>query len=405
MSRYVAAMLCLVFSIAALAQSRDAAGLFADGRAAFERKDYAAALTAFESAVAAGLDGPAVHYNIGVAAFRLQRFERAHEAFEQVTRTPSMAALAHYNLGLIARARSDQEAARTHFARAYAETQDERLRELAGAQLGPATPAKLIWALFGSSGIGYDDNVTLSAGGTEIGIAKESDVYGDTLLAGTVVLGNGWRVDGDFTHLNYAELDDYDQLGINIGARYRFQMSDWRTDVGAEFGTTWLDGHVLERRQQLLAQATRALTAEWSVRARYRLGFVDAEFSGLDGQRHELSARFTYTRPVWGSNVGYRFERNNYESAALSAKRHYVFADAYRSITGLWTARGSVSLRRGEYDAAGSDDRVELTAAGERLLNDRFTLVMQYSITDNDADTASLDYRRSRLFVGVEATF
>lgn len=359
--------------------------------------------------MAARLDGPAIHYNIGVAAYRLGRFDRARTAFEEVARTPSMAALAHYNLGLVAKAQSNSAAAREHFARAYEETGDERLKGLARTQLGAAEPPqRLEWAVFASSGVGYDDNVTLSSSGTQLGIAKESDVYGDSLVAGTVQLGGGWRVDGDLSYLNYLDLDDYDQLSASAGGRYRFDVADWRTDVGLELGATLLDGDVLERRQVLLAQATRALTKAWSLRARYRLSFVDGagEFDGLDGLRHEVSARMTYAQIAWGGNVGYRFERNDYDAAALSATRHYLFAEAYRSITRLWTARGSVSVRHGEYDGAGgSEDRVELTAAAERSLSDRLTLVMQYGFTDSDADEAALDYRRNRVFVGVEATF
>lgn len=402
-------MICLSCSLPSFAQNRDAAERFASGRSAFERQDYAAALAEFESALAARLEGPAIHYNIGVAAYRLKRFDRARSAFEEVARTPSMAALAHYNLGLVAKAQSQDAAARRFFALAYEEAQDERLRELARAQLGSVeTPQRYEWALFASSGLGYDDNVTLSSGGTQLGFARESDVYGDSLVAGTVQLGGGWRLDGDLSHLNYADLDDYDQLGASIGGRYRFDLSDWRVDVGAELGATLLDGDLLERRQVLLAQATHDLTNAWSLRARYRLSFVDGsgEFAGLDGQRHELSARMSYVRVIWGGNVGYRFERNAYDAAALSARRHYLFADAYRSITGSWTARGSVAVRHGNYDGDnGSEDRVELSAGAERSLNERLTLVMQYSFTDSDADAAAFDYRRNRVFVGVEATF
>jgi tetratricopeptide (TPR) repeat protein len=406
-------LICFLCSFPAFAQTpdqtRDAAEAFASGRSAFERQDYAGALAAFEAALAARLEGPAIHYNVGVAAYRAKRFDRARIAFEAAARTPSMAALAHYNLGLVAKAQSDDEAAQRYFTLAFEETRDERLRELARTQLGTGAPLpRFEWAVFASSGLGYDDNVTLSAGGTQLGIAKESDAYGESLVAGTLQLGGGWRVDGDLSYLNYADLDDYDQLGGSFGARYRFDVSAWRIDAGVEFGTTLLDGDVLEQRQVLLAQATRALTNAWSLRTRYRLSFVDGagDFTGLDGQRHELSVRMSYAQVIWGGNVGYRFERNDYDSAALSVKRHYVSADAYRTIARLWTARGSLSVRHGEYDGGnGSEDRLEVTAGAERSLNERLTLVMQYSFTDSDADAAAFDYRRSRVFVGVEATF
>ena len=46
------------------------------------------------------MDGPAVHYNIGVAAYRNGDLSRAERAFREVAKTPAMEAVAHYNLGL-----------------------------------------------------------------------------------------------------------------------------------------------------------------------------------------------------------------------------------------------------------------------------------------------------------------
>jgi tetratricopeptide (TPR) repeat protein len=382
---------------------------FAQGRAAFERQDFVTAFAAFEAAVAAGMTGPAVHYNIGVAAYRLHRYDRARQAFEEVARTPSMAALAHYNLGLIAQAQSDEPAARDHFTRAYVGTQDERLKDLARTQLDASAPVSTTaWAGFASAGAGYDDNVTLTSGGTAVGIAREEDAYADLLLAGSLQLRSRWRVDGDVTYLNYADLDAYDQVGLSAGGRYRLGFDAWRPDVGAQVGATFLDGDSFERRQTLFVQASRSLTSAWTFRPRYRLNFIDGaeEFSGLDGIRHDASARFLYSAVGWGGSTGYRFELSDYDSAALSATRHQVFADVYRSITDRWTLRGSFGYRHSEYDDTfGSEDRVEFSAGLDRSLDEQFTLVFQYFFTDSAADAPELDYSRNRLFVGVEAAF
>src|SRR5688572_18813688 len=83
--------------VPAIARAHSAAALqqFDSGKQAFAAQDYAAALNAFEGAVAAGMSGPAVHFNIGVSAYKLSRWERAETAFREVARTPEMAALAH----------------------------------------------------------------------------------------------------------------------------------------------------------------------------------------------------------------------------------------------------------------------------------------------------------------------
>jgi tetratricopeptide (TPR) repeat protein len=405
-------ILCALFPFSiALAQIQTAATAFEQGRTAFERQDFEVALARFEAALGAGMQGPAIHYNIGVAAYRLGRYGEASAAFTEVARTPSMAALAHYNLGLIALAQADRDAARDHFNHAYTDSQDERLRSLARTQLDtlPAAEPALTWAAFAAAGIGYDDNVTLSSGGTAVGIAKEADVYGDLLFAGSVQLGERWRFDGDLAYLNYADLDGYDQLGVNAGARYRVGFELWRTDVGAQLGASFLDGDSFEQRQTFFIQSNRSLTESWSLRARYRVGLVDGadRYAGLDGVRHDASVRFTRSAIMWTWGAGYRLELSDFDSAALSATRHHAFADVRRPITNRWTVHGALGFRHSNYDdeSYGSDNRVEGMAGAEFLLHERLTLVMQYLFTDSQADAPELDYQRSRVFAGVEATF
>ncbi|HVF17233.1 MAG TPA: tetratricopeptide repeat protein [Steroidobacteraceae bacterium] len=383
--------------------------MFAQGRAAFERQDFAAALVSFEAALAARMQGPAVHYNIGVAAFRLQQYDRARRAFEQVAQTPEMAALAHYNLGLIARAEGNDALAREFFTRVRAETQDARLQSLAATQLGERERAPLLWGAFAASGLGYDDNVTLTANGNAIGIARGSDFYADTQLVGSLSFGSGWRVDGDLSFLNYADLNEFDQWGIGFSGRYRFALHDWTADAGAQLSVAWLDGAAFEQRQSLFVQATRPLDDAWRVRARVRLSNINgtSDYPGYDGLRHEASVRLNRDSDDWMMSFAYLLEVSDYDSAALSAVRHLLLADARRIVTSLWSVRGTVSYRLSEYDeqAVGREKRMELTLGAERTLTDRWNLVLQYLFTDNSASTREYEYQRNRLFAGVEATF
>jgi tetratricopeptide (TPR) repeat protein len=405
----IAALLFLL-PLAGTAQTRSAGDLFAQGRAAFERQDFTAALVSFEAALAARMEGPAIHYNIGVAAFRLQQYDRARRAFEQVAQTPEMTALAHYNLGLIARAEGNDAQAREFFTRVRTETQDARLQSLAARQLGEQNQAApFVWGAFAASGLGYDDNVTLTANGEAIGIARESDVYGDTQLVGSLSFGTGWRVDGDLSFLNYVDLNEFDQWGLGFSGRYRFALQDWTADAGAQLSAAWLDGDAFEQRQSMFMQATRSLNDTWRVRGRVRLSNINgaSEYPGYDGLRHEASVRFNRDSADWMMSVAYLFEVNDYDSAALSAVRHLLLADARRIVTSLWSVRGTVSYRLSEYDeqASGTENRIELMLGAERALTDRWYLVLQYLFTDNSASTPLYDYQRNRLFAGVEATF
>src|SRR5688572_2088783 len=91
-------VLTLLGSTRASAENAEALAHFAEARAAFDAEDFSRARALFEQALAAGIDGPAIHFNIGSAAYRGGDLPRAEREFREVARTPTMAALAHYNL-------------------------------------------------------------------------------------------------------------------------------------------------------------------------------------------------------------------------------------------------------------------------------------------------------------------
>jgi len=384
---------------------------FALGRAAFERQDFPAALKSFEAALAAKLQGPAIHHNIGVTAYRLQRYERARRAFEEVAKTPAMAGLAHYNLGLIAKAEGDTVRAREMFERAQREATDDRVRALASLQLGdaPRPPRTLLWGAYVASGLGYEDNVTLSSTDSALGITREGDVYGETQAVGSLSLSSAWRFDGDVSYLNYADLNEYDQLGFGLAARYRFRFHDWTTDAGTQLSTTLVDGDAFEQRQLLYVQGSKWVSEDWRVRARLRLSYVDgaSDYPGYDGLRHEASVRVNRSMESWRFGLGYFFELTDYDSARLSAMRHSLIADASHPLTSAWSVRSSLAYRHSDYDSAerGTENRFVLTVGADRSLIGPWTLVVEYAMTDNSASDAFYEYERNRLFAGVEATF
>lgn len=385
-----------------------AAQLFDVGRAAFEKGDFADALDAFDSALRTGLSGPAVHFNIGVAAYRLGEYRRAETAFAEVARTPAMAALAHYNLGLVALRRHDQNAARRWFTRAEQEAADERLRALATTQLAalPAAPERN-WIGYASLGAGYDDNVALVSSAEVLGISGVDDTFAEAQFAIGGPLEGPWRFDASLMYLDYGNLDEFDQLGAQGGARYRTVWGDWTNYVTAQLAYRTLDGKGLENRRMLGLQTSRDLAADWRLRAQYRFSDVDGmnQFSGVTGTSHEAGVRLSRTGHAWETGVEYRFETNDNDDRNLSATRQQLVFDASRKLSENWMLSLDATVRNSRYDlqANGKEDLTEVAIAAARTLSTRWRLVLRYSYAHNHADRAEFTYERNRIAAVLEA--
>jgi tetratricopeptide (TPR) repeat protein len=401
-----------LFLVPAIAHSHSAAALqqFDSGKQAFAAQDYATALNAFEGAVAAGMSGPAVHFNIGVSAYKLGRWERAETAFRDVARTPEMAALAQYNLGLVALGAGKSDEAARWFAQVERETSDERLKSLATARLAQLpSPPERNWLAFGSLAAGYDDNVALISGGDVLGVSGTDDTFAELQLAATAPLVGDWRFDGGLVLLDYTDLDSFDQLSINTGARYRMALREWAGEAGLQLTYATLDGNGFENKRMLLLQATRPLPDDWRVRVRYRFSDIDGldGFDGLDGTRHELGVRGLWRRGSWDVTVDYRFDKSDYADEALSFDRHQLSVDTEYELDANWTLQASLAHDRSSYDltANGSEDRTEIALAVNRDFGSRWRAFVRYAYADNQADLPEFDYERNRISAGVEATW
>lgn len=402
-----ALLIAFLFTTAAHAYSAEASQQFQIGRRAFEAQDYAGALEAFEAAVAAGMAGPAVHFNIGVCAYRLGRLERADAAFRETARTPEMSALAHYNLGLVAlRGGKPDEAARW-FSLVEQESSDERLRALASAQLaGRPRPAERNWLGYASLAAGYDDNVALISGDDVLGVSGTEDGFAELQLAAAAPLAGPWRFDAGLVLLDYQEFDSFDQMSANGGARYRAQLDNWNGELALQLAYATLDGEGFESKRMLVLQASRALPGDWRLRTRYRFSDIDGlnDFSGLDGRRHELDIRAAWRRGAWDLAVRYRFDASDYADEALSLNRHQLAIDLQRTLNESWTVEVGLARNHSHYDiGSNSEDRTELELAVSRALSARWRLVVRYAYADNQAELPEFDYRRNRISAGVEA--
>jgi hypothetical protein len=356
------------------------------------------------------MTGPAVQFNIGVCAYRTRQWSRAAEAFRETARTPAMAALAHYNLGLVFLAQGRKPGAARSFALAQRESADESLRSLATEQLAGLTPpSERNWLAYGALGAGYDDNVALVSSADVLGVTGIDDTFMELQLAASAPLTGPWRFDGGLVLLDYQELDSFDQLDVNAGARYRMPLGDWRGEAGLLLTYSTLDGEGFESRRMLLLQATRSLTDEWRLRARYRFSDIDglSGFDGLDGTRHDLGVRGSWRRERWDVAVEYRFDSTDYREAMLSFDRHRLSVDAQRVLDENWTVLADLSYDRSHYDVAanGREDRTEIELGVSRNFGSRWRGVLRYAYADNEAELPEFDYSRSRIWAGVEAAW
>lgn len=355
------------------------------------------------------MSGPAIHFNIGVASYRLGRYAVAESAFREVARTPAMAGLAYYNLGLVASRQGDTKAAVRWFSMVEQATEDERLRDLAATQLAELAPPlpDRNWLGYAAVAAGYDDNVALVSNSEVLGISGTEDSFAEAQLAISAPLSEPWRLDAGLSYIDYQDLDSFDQLGVNGGGRYRWELGNWLHDAGLQLTYSTLDGEGFETRRTLLLQTTTHVLGDARLRLRYRFNDIDGlgEFDGLSGSRHEAGARIIWTRPTWDFGAEYQMDVGDYDDSSLSATRHRLGLELQRSLAAGWTLMLEGSLRHSDYDLAsnGSEDRTELALSIGKALGDRWRIVVRHAYTDNSADVAAFDYRGNRISASFEA--
>lgn len=409
-SAQVALLVLALLAGTAHAASDQATRLFRSGSTAFQAGDYAKALDGFEQALAAGMSGPAIHFNIGVAAYRSGNYSRAEIAFNEAAQTPAMAGLAYYNLGLVTLARKDSIAAERWFVRAQQAATDANLRGLASerlAELRPETPS-YEWVGYTSFALGHDDNVALVSNSNVLGISDTEDNFAEAQFFVSTPLNDSWRIDGGVAVVDYQDLDTFDQVGAHAGARYRWTLGDWSNDAGVRMGYSALDGSGFETRRTLSLRTSRGLRPDLQVLGGYRFHHIEGlnEYRGLTGHEQEVTARLEWAPPDWAVGIEYQLELSNYDDDTLSATRHQLRIDVERTLIADWDVLFEATRRYSNYDSVenGSEERTELALTVTKPLTSRWQLVVRHTYTDNQADQRAFDYRGNRLSAGVEAT-
>jgi hypothetical protein len=324
-----------------------------------------------------------------------------------------MAALAYYNLGLVAQQRGDSETAAKWFVRTDRETTDDRLRSLALAQLAaiPAPPPRN-WAGYGLVGAGYDDNVAFVSDSEVLGFSGIADSFVEMQFALSAPLAQAWQFDTGIALVDYRDLDQFDHLSVQGGARYRLSEQSvsryaWRNEIALQLAYSTLDAESFENRRMLVLQTSRDLASLWRLAARYRFSDIDGmnDYAGVGGKRHELGARMGRAAGPWHLGFAYELETSDHDDESLSATRHQLGMDIERALGNVWRLTADATLRYSEYDEAdqGEEALADFSIAVTRLWNERWRLVMRYSRADNEADLADFDYSRNRISASIEA--
>jgi tetratricopeptide (TPR) repeat protein len=417
-SRFLALWLVLPLLVVAASASVALADDWNSGQRAFEDGDYASALHYFEQARDAGIDGPAVHYNIAASQFKLGRYEDAGRTFALIARRfPQMRGLAEYNLGLVAQRLGKVTEARAHFLRAHQLSPDNRtIRVLSSRrlrELEPEARAASRWS--GAVGVraGHDNNVALrDEAGLPAGTTSESpmaDVF--ATVQGPWNGKSGFRLDASAYLVKYFDADEFDQSQLQGGVFYDWRPNDWRLQVGVHASASTLGGDGFDRKVGANFVAIRYFGHHSAIDLRYthdEVSEADSLFSGIAGSRQQAHLRYRWYRDGHRLQVHYGLETNDRTDPGVSPER-MRFGIAYR----FQPARGigydvGVEFRNSDYDElvpSRDEDLLALSAALTYALPTDLRLSLELRHSDNDSTDATFSYERTQLMIGAVKLF
>ena len=413
-SRFAAIIIFLGFALLGApvwASSEEALAHFTEGQTAFAAEDFSKARAHFEQALAAGMEGPAVQYNIGAAAYLGGDLPRAERAFLEVARTPAMAALAHYNLGLVALQRHDEREARDWFEQTTQDVPDERLAALALERLAelPEARAPGFFSYYTRAGAGYDDNISLRSGSIESSATGDEDSYGELIFGGSYSFGD-WRVDTAAAMLRYTHVDEFNQTAFSLGGARGFRLENWYFELGAYGSQFSLGGEVFEQNVGVGAQASRAFYNGSRLSAQLRATSVDGkgDFLGLTGDRTEAGVYYDLTWRSWNFGAHTRAEFNDSEDPIFATRWLQLGAEARYAWSPTWGFMAITALRRTTHPAQSEtlsgwdDNRATIQVGTTRSLWKQAQLFVRFEHERNDSPVAGYDYVRNWVAASVE---
>jgi tetratricopeptide (TPR) repeat protein len=395
---------------------------FAAGTAAFEGEDYAVALAHFEEARALGLDGPAIHYNLGVCYYKLGDWRSARTAFELVAdRYAAMRGLAEYNLGLVAQKQQRSQEAEAFFRQALANSDDEAIRQLALRQLelAPRPEPEPVrepkqWLTLVDARLGHDDNVLLLAEDIPLpdGQSAESrftEIW--ALISGPASSELGIRFDGSVYAVRYADASIFDQSVIRVGAAYEWRWGAWQAEAGPHASYTTLDGDSFEQRLGVGLRFSRNIAPQTALGVRLVHDEIDegkARFAAFAGTRDWLELRVDHDIADGRLTLAYARESNDRQGEYVSADRDRLSVRYRHFFDQRWLGDVQATWRDSRYGELAQprdEDLKELSFALTRNLPRSWQVGGEVSFGDNASNVETFVYDRNRMAVGVTKQF
>jgi hypothetical protein len=410
--------MALIFLLLATTAAASSARDWEAGKQAFEDGDYVAALTFFESARDAGLDTPAVHYNIAVSQYKAARYRESAKTFATIgQRFPAMRGLAEYNLGLVSLRLGNEPDARAHFLRAWElSSQDPEIRVLASRQLRELedrAPVASRWR--GAIGLraGHDDNVALrDEAGLPLGTTTASpmaDFF--AVVQGPWDQRSGIRFDGSVYAVKYFDADEFDQTEVRGAVFYDWRPNAWRLQIGAHAAAGTLGGDAFDRKVGAHALVARELGSNAVIDLRYTYDDVsdaDAIFAGIEGDRQLLEMRYRWYQGGHRVQLRYSRETNDRLDPAVSPERNRYSLDyGFRPARGFGYEAG-IDFRSSEFDQLATpreEDLLTLWGALTYAFREHWTAVLDLRVADNDSTDPTYSYDRTQITLGVLRTF
>lgn len=409
-----------VLSSFAPAFSQEAGELFASATRAYEQADFAGALDLFEHARDAGMEGPAIHYNIAVCQYELGRYGEAEATFRLIADNyPRMRALAEYNVGLTLLRQNRNEAAIEHFQYARDNSGDDKIVRFADIALrrldlsgGPDRVQGVSWAGVLDLAVGYDENVALIDEATiPTGQTADSpfmELF--SVFSGPLTSAPGFRFDGSLYAVNYDDASEYDQTALRLGAFYHWRRDDWQYEIGPYMNRSTLGGDGFEQRLGASVMLRRLVGSSSRVGLRLAHDEVDeisSRFAFVSGSREQLT--FSWDR--FGSNgrltFEYQLETNDRLDAGVSPSRHRLRIRYRLEINPDLRLDTSISRRNSTYDDVlqRSENLSEGSLGFVRNLRGGWELRGTYLWSDNQSTVSQFSYSRNRTTFGITKNF
>ena len=341
------------------------------GNQAFRDGNFGEALTHFEQAYQLGNRSPALRYNRAVTLYKLARLDAAEAAFRELLKEPKWAALAHYNLGRLNEERGRQQAAREHYEKALAITDNPRLREIATRKLAgfkaqrvqqqtqqnagkprqqtaqKAEPKK--GAALVSLGLTHDDNASGLADELAGRSSDSQDQYLSLLAYGQYYLQGkakaGTKIYGLSQTRRFDSFDSFNTQVTGAGLTLEAPWRQWQSQAGARLLVIQVDNNTLANQFTVSGK----LGKDWQqgyLEADYQLSYFAAgdQFEHLNGWQQKLGVSWEKSLSavtfepaiIWEYNhrddktSGNNFYSYSFNNLSLQTKAHSDISEQWR---------------------------------------------------------------------------